>query len=73
MKIDDIEQHAPNEPNFGLIVGLFCATILILFVLAYLFIDFDGKHIHLRHRQAHPTSQLILPDEATLGLQPKDS
>jgi hypothetical protein len=57
----DIEQHAPNGPNFGLIVGLFCATLLILFVLALFFVHFDGKHLTFRHHNAHPNSQLVFP------------
>jgi hypothetical protein len=57
----DIEQHAPNGPNFGLIVGLFCGTLLIIFVLAFFFVRFDGKHLTFRHHSAHPTSQLLLP------------
>jgi hypothetical protein len=61
MDIDDIEQHAPNGPNFGLIVGIFCATLLIIFVLALFFVHFDGKHLTFRHRNGHPNSQLVLP------------
>jgi hypothetical protein len=57
----EIEQTRPNKPNFLLIVILFCATILIVFVLAYFFVDFDGGHLTFRHHRAHPTSQLLLP------------
>jgi hypothetical protein len=54
----EIEQTRPNGPNFLLIVGLFCVTILVIFVLALLFVHFDGKHLTFRHHSAHPTSQL---------------
>jgi hypothetical protein len=57
----DIEQKYPKQPNFLLIVGLFCVTILVIFVLAYLFVDFDGKHLTFHHRRAHPTSELVMP------------
>jgi len=54
----EIEQLPPNGPNFLLIVGLFCVTILVIFALALFFVDFDGGHIHMRHHTSHPTSQL---------------
>jgi hypothetical protein len=57
----DIEQKLPNKPNFLLIVGLFCVTILVIFVLAYFFVDFDGKHLTFHHHRAHPTSELVMP------------
>ena len=60
----EIEQVKPNKPNFGLIVGLFCGTILVMFALALLFLSFDGSHIRFRHHSEHPTSQLALPVSA---------
>jgi hypothetical protein len=57
----EIEQHAPNGPNFLLVVLLACGTILVIFVLALFFVHFDGKHLTFRHHSAHPTSQLVLP------------
>jgi hypothetical protein len=69
----EIEQKLPKSPNFGIVVGLFCATLLVFFVLALIFIRFDGKHLTLRHHSRHPTSQLVLPGagqtspEATLA------
>ena len=57
----EIEQTSPKQPNFGLVVGLFCATLLIVFVLALFFVHFDGKHLTFRNHSAHPTSQLLLP------------
>jgi hypothetical protein len=61
----DIEQLPPTKPNFLLILILFCASLLVLFLLAFLFLRFDGGHIHLRHHDKHPTSQLILPASPT--------
>ena len=57
----EIEQIKPNKPNFLLIVGLFCATILVMFVLALLFLTFDGSHLRFRHHTQHPTSHLAPP------------
>ncbi len=57
----EIEQTKPNQPNFGLIVGLFCATIVVVLLLAVLFLHVEGGSIHLRHHTQHPTSQLALP------------
>jgi hypothetical protein len=57
----EIEQTLPKKPNFLLILALFCVTILVIFVLALAFLDIEGGHIHLRHRDRHPTSQLTLP------------
>ena len=57
----DIEQLPPNKPNFLLILILFGVAILVIFVVAYFFVDFDGKHLTFRHHSAHPTSQLIVP------------
>jgi hypothetical protein len=64
----EIEQRPPNQPNFLLIVLLFLAAIVVILVLAYLFLDFEGGHIHLRHRQSGYASQLSLPNSA--GPQP---
>jgi len=57
----EIEQRDPEQPNFLLVVILFGATLLVVFVLALIFLRFDGKHITFRHRRAHPTSQLVYP------------
>jgi len=57
----EIEQTSPKQPNFLLVVGLFCATLLIVFVLALIFLRFDGKHLTFRHHGRHPNSQLVLP------------
>jgi hypothetical protein len=64
----EIEQTKPNKPNFGLIVGLFCATILVMFVLALLFLTFDGSHLRFRHHTQHPTSLLLPSPDSTTPL-----
>jgi hypothetical protein len=62
----EIEQLPPKQPNFLLILVLASVTLLLLFVLAYLFVDFDGGHLTFHHH-AHPTSQLVLPANSTPG------
>lgn len=61
----EIEQRPPNQPNFLLIVLLFGGALIVIFILAILFVRFDGKHLTFRHHGAHPTSQLVLPNTAT--------
>jgi hypothetical protein len=56
----DIEQLPPNKPNFGLIVALFCATLLILFVFAYFFVRIEGNHLVFKHHNSEPHSQLLI-------------
>jgi hypothetical protein len=63
----EIEQVKPNKPNFLLIVILFCVSLLVLLLLAVLFLDVEGGHIHLRHHTQHPTSQLVLPASTKLA------
>jgi hypothetical protein len=62
----EIEQLPPKQPNFLLIVVLSCITLLVLFVLAYLFIDFDGGRLTFPHHHAHPTAQLALPAPSSM-------
>jgi len=61
-KIESSEDggKAPNGPNFLLIVGLFCAVIVLGFGVAFLMIPDFAKRIHLVHPDVHPTSQLVL-------------
>ncbi len=61
----EIEQLPPHKPNFLLILILFVVAILVIFVVAYFFVDFDGKHLTFRHHTAHHTSQLIVPAPPT--------
>jgi hypothetical protein len=51
----------PNKPNFPLVVLLAGVTLIVVLVLAYFFIDFEGGHIHIRHRHANPNAQLLVP------------
>ncbi len=64
----ELEQTSPNKPNFLAVVLAACAVILVFFVLAYFFVDFEGGHLTFRHHRAHPTSRLVLP-----GTQPTDA
>ncbi|MGA7159079.1 MAG: hypothetical protein WBY53_19695 [Acidobacteriaceae bacterium] len=57
----EIEQRPPEQPNFLMIVILFCVTIVVIFVLAILFIHVHRKHLGFPDHHAHPTSQLVLP------------
>jgi hypothetical protein len=57
----EIEQRPPRQPNFLLVVILASIALIGIFILAYLFIDFNGSHLAFRHHRAHPTSQLVLP------------
>ena len=57
----NIEQLPPNKPNFGLVVALAMATLLVIFVVAYFTLDWDGKRLVPHHRGAHSTSELVMP------------
>ncbi len=56
-----VEQLPPNKPNFLLILILFCVSILVVFLLAWLFVHFNSGHLGLRHSTKEPHSQLSLP------------
>ena len=56
-----IEQIEPDKSNFGLVVGLFCVTLLAVLILAYLFVDFDGKHLTFRQHARGAHSSVTLP------------
>lgn len=55
-----IEQQPPESPNFLLVVLLFAATIIVIFIGAYLFLHWNHRMVP-RNFNKHPTSQLILP------------
>jgi hypothetical protein len=57
----DINQYPPNKPNFGLVVALAGATLLLIFVVAYFFVRIEGNHLVFKHHSREPHSQLILP------------
>jgi len=54
-------------PNFGLIVGLFCAVIVLMFGLAFLVVPGVAKYIHPQHPDPHPTSHAVRPSETWLA------
>jgi hypothetical protein len=56
-----VEQLPPNKPNFLLILILFCVSILVIFLLAWLFLHFNSNHLGLRHKTSSPHAQLIHP------------
>ena len=56
-----IEEKAPNKPNFPLIVVLFGVTIAIIFVVVLFALHWDGHHFVRHHEAKHATSQLRLP------------
>jgi hypothetical protein len=56
-----IEQEPPNKPNFLLVVLLFAATIIIVFLVAYFVLDWRGAHLVPKHHDKHPSSRLVLP------------
>jgi len=60
----DIEQLPPNKPNFLLIVLMSVGVLLLLFVVAYFTVRWDGQHLTFRHHSAEPHSQVIMPREA---------
>jgi hypothetical protein len=62
----EIEQLPPNRPNFPLVVLLAVGVLFVFFVLAYLFVDFEGHHIHIRRHMANPNAQLILPSSTEI-------
>jgi len=64
----NIEQLPPNKPNFGLVVALAMATLLVIFVVAYFTLDWDGKRLVPHHRGAHSTSELVCPSVGALQL-----
>ncbi len=57
----EIEQTLPKKPNFLLILGLFCVTILVVFALALMFLDVEKGHLSFRHHDQHPTSRMVMP------------
>jgi len=64
----NIEQLPPNKPNFGLVVALAMATLLVIFVVAYFTLDWDGKRLVPHHRGSHSTSELVMPVGRSIAL-----
>ena len=61
----EIEQYPPKKPNFLLVVLLAVGVLLLIFVLAYFFVDFEGHHIHIRRQHANPNAMLVMPSAAS--------
>jgi len=61
MRIRGLEQEPPERPNFFLVVILFGATIIIVFLVAYFVLDWGGTRLVPRHHDKHPSSRLVLP------------
>jgi hypothetical protein len=57
----DIEQRSPKKPNFALVFTLAGVALLVLMVVAYFTLDWDGKRLVPHHRNPHPNSRLELP------------
>ena len=55
----NIEQRPPNRPNFMLVLVLFGATIIAVFVIAYFVLDWDAGGLLPKRHAKHPTSQLV--------------
>ena len=55
----NIEQQPPNRPNFMLILVLFGATIIAVFVIAYFVLDWDAGGLLPKRHAKHPSSQLV--------------
>jgi hypothetical protein len=62
-----LEQEPPNKPNFLLVVLLFAATIIIVFLVAYFVLDWRGTKLIPKHYDKHPSSRLVLPLPAQQG------
>jgi hypothetical protein len=56
-----LEQEPPERPNFLLVVLLFGATIIVVFVVAYFVLHWRGARIVPKHFNKHPTSRLVMP------------
>jgi hypothetical protein len=57
----EIEQVKPNKPNFLLIVGIFCASLIVIFILVLIFLNANRRHLGFRHHTANPNATLTLP------------
>ena len=56
-----IEQQRPHKPSFLLVVMLFAATIIIVFILAIVFLHLGGNKLGSHSVRKSPTSQLVRP------------
>ena len=56
-----LEQEPPNKPNFLLVVILFGAALIVIFLLALLVLHLAGGRFGRHTFRKNPTSQLVLP------------
>jgi hypothetical protein len=56
-----IEQEPPNKPSFLLIVALFGATIIVIFIIAIFILHLGGAGLTKHSVRHHPTSRLVMP------------
>jgi hypothetical protein len=48
----------PKGPNFGLIVALFCVTLILFFVASLFFLHADVRHLIPGRKHPNPATQL---------------
>jgi hypothetical protein len=60
-------QQGGTASNQEWILNRFDPTNLVVFVLAYFFVDFEGGHLTFKHRSQHPTSMLVNPGSPQYG------
>jgi hypothetical protein len=56
-----LEQQPPNKPNFALVVAVAGAAMLVIFVLALLFVHWDGKHLRFGYTSKNHDTRLTTP------------
>ena len=59
----EIEQMNGKKMNFGLVLGLFAATILVAAVIAFLLVSWRAGKKNKPPFTTHPLSQLVLPGD----------
>lgn len=59
-----LEQVKPNKPSFGLVVALSAVALIIIFVGAWLILEWSGHQKKKPPFTKHPVSQLALPFHA---------
>ena len=62
MKIQ-LEQQPPNKPNFGRVVAIAGAVLIVIFIVAMFVLWFGHGRIEhpFGNHHKNPTSQLVLP------------
>lgn len=56
-----VEQEPPNKPSFLLIVLLFGATIIAVFIVAIIILHSGGAGLTRHSFRKDPTSRLVMP------------